>query len=357
MKKIILLLTLLSIFQIFAQDRDTLYENAFIKLTEMLEDKREISFKDAVFTVENAYLMGTLDTTFINNKINFLTTLSQNIIKNRTLEYKEKDKELVEKYASIFSIMKDSIPIQNQYDEKFIHIPFTYDFDDVFGHEQWNNMFVSKLLETHQGNCHSLPYLYKILAEELGVTAHLALAPNHLYIKHKIKKGGWYNTELTSGIFPIDAWIMASGYVHLDAVFNGVYMKALTEKESIALCLVDLAQGYQKSEFYDIDFIIKCADKSLEYFPNYINAMILKTEAKGKIINDILDAYNTDFTQVLKYGKTKKIFYEIQDELTIIHKLGYRQMPEEMYLYWLVSLKEERRKFTNKKINTFTKPN
>ncbi len=357
MKKIILLFTLLSILQVSAQDRDTLYENAFIKLTEILEDKREVSFKDAVFTVENAYLMGSLDTTFVNTKIKFLKILSQKIIENRTLEYQETDKELVEKYASLFSIMKDSIPMENQAGKRFIHLPLTYDFDDVFGHEHWNNMFVTKLLETNQGNCHSLPYLYKILAEELGVTAHLALAPNHLYIKHKIKKGGWYNTELTSGIFPIDAWIMASGYVHLDAVFNGVYMKALTEKESIALCLVDLAQGYQKSEFYDIDFVIKCADKSLEYFPNYVNAMILKTEAKGKIINDILDGYNTDFTQVLKYERTKKTFYEIQDELTIIHKLGYRQMPEEMYLYWLVSLKEERNKFANKKINTFTKPN
>jgi hypothetical protein len=128
-------------------------------------------------------------------------------------------------------------------------------------------------------------------------------------------------------------------------------------KESIALCLVDLAQGYQKTEFYDINFVIKCADKAIEYFPNYVNAMILKTEAKGKKIKDILFTYNKDFTSVLKYEETRKIFYEVQNELTKIHKLGYRQMPEDMYLNWLLSLKEERNKYANKKINTFTKPN
>ena len=84
-------------------------------------------------------------------------------------------------------------------------MPYSYDFDDPFGHKDWDNMFVSKLLNTGKGNCHSLPYLYKIIAEELGISAHLALAPNHIYIKHKNEKDGWYNTELTSGIFPIDA--------------------------------------------------------------------------------------------------------------------------------------------------------
>ncbi len=356
MKKLFILFLFLTSFQIFSQDREALYREAYTKLTEMLEGKREISFKEAVFTVENTYLMGSLDTTFFYNKIEILTTLANKLAETRDLNYKEIDKEKVNKYASIFSVLTDTIPIING-DEIFHYIPYKYDFDDFFGHQDWRKMFVSKLLETKQGNCHSLPYLYKIVAEEMGVEAHLALAPNHIYIKHRNKKNGWYNTELTSGIFPIDAWIMASGFVHLDAIVNGVYMKALTDKESIALCLVDLAQGYQKYALFDTEFIIQCADKALEYYPNYVDAMILKTEAKGKMINDILETYNTDFSDVLKYERSKKIFYEVQNELTLIHNLGYRQMPEDMYLNWLVSLKTEKDKYENKKINTFTKPN
>jgi len=357
MKKTIIILLLLINIQVFAQDRESLYQDAFKQLTEMLENKREINFKKAVFLVENAYLMGNLDTIRVNEQLEFLKKLTLKVKNSRTLKYQEKDSTKVGLYASLFTVMKDSIPMINQYKEKIVHLPFDYDFKDVFGHQHWTNMFVSKLLDTHKGNCHSLPYLYKILAQEIGVDANLALAPNHFYIKHRSLKNGWYNTELTSGIFPIDAWLMASGFIHLTAIQNGVFMKALTEKESIALCLVDLAQGYQKTEFYDIDFVIKCADKTIEHFPNFVNARILKTEAKGKKIKDILYTYNTDFSKVLKYEETKKIFYEIQNELTQIHDLGYRQMPEDMYLEWLVSLKKEKDKYTNKKINTFTKTN
>lgn len=353
MRKLLFLFLICKSISISAQHNQLLYDEAFTTLSEMLEEKRALNFKKAVFAVENAYLDGTLDTIFLNKQISFLKQLSEKIRENSNLEYQENDKATVEKYASLFAVMKDSTKIINQNGKELIHLPFNYDFEDVFGHEDWSKMFVSKLLETHIGNCHSIPYLYKIVAEEIGVTANLSLAPNHVYIKHRSVKDGWYNTELTSGIFPIDAWIMASGYVHLDAVKNGVYMKALTEKESIALCLVDLAHGYQRQEFYDLDFIIKCADKALEYYPNYVNAMILKTEAKGKKIKDILYGYNTDFRDVRKFPKTHSLFKEIENELTKIHELGYRQMPEEMYLDWLISLKEEKQKYANQKINTF----
>lgn len=319
----------------------------------MLDGTRKLSFKEAVFTVENAYLNGTLDTVSLNNRIDFLKNLSIQVRQNGKLKYQGKDKERMHKYASIFRVMKDSVLLVNQDGQKFVHLPFTYDFQDVFGLQNWQNMFVSKLLKTHKGNCHSLPYLYKILAEELGVEAHLALAPNHIYIKHQSEKYGWYNTELTSGIFPIDAWLMASGYIHLDAIRNGVYMKALTDKESIALCLVDLAQSYRTKEFHDLDFVIKCANKALEYFPNCVRAMILKTDAKGKKIENILYGHGTDFSDVNKYPETRKMLLDIQNKLTKIHELGYRKMPEKMYLDWLVSLKKEREKYTNKKITTF----
>lgn len=349
-------LTILLIAIAFTQQlkaQDYLFEESYNILNEMLLDSTKYSFKKAVFSVENAYNNGLLDTTYLNGKIDFLKTLSNKLLKSRVLQYQGKDKEKVNKYAALFSILNDSIPIKDANGNDFVYVPYHYDFDDPFGYEDWNSMFVSSLLETGKGNCHSLPYLYKILAEELGVDANLALAPNHLYIKHRNEKDGWYNTELTSGIFPIDAWLMASGYIHTDAVRNGVYMKALDNQESIALCLVDLAQAYQKQEFYDLDFVIKCADKALEYFPNYVNAMILKTEAKGKKIENILYGHNKDFTAVNQYPETRKILLEIQDQLTIIHKLGYRQMPEDMYLNWLVSLKEEKEKYANKKINTF----
>src|SRR5690554_6947631 len=237
------ILLFLFCFCAVAQKQGERFAQSYVLLDAMLNNEVEYSFKDAVFSVENAYLDGKLDKTEFEKEISVYVNLCNSLLKNRLLEYGEKDRETVNKWAAVFTVMTDSIPLYIQ-DEQYVYTPFSYDFKDVFGHHDKENLFVSKLLKTRKGNCRSLPYLYKILAEELEVNANLALAPNHVYIKHNSERHGWYNTELTSGIFPIDAWIMTSGFVHVDAITNGVYMKALNNKESIAVLLVDLAENY-----------------------------------------------------------------------------------------------------------------
>jgi hypothetical protein len=337
-KTIFLVLILFSKFCATAQNQEKLFEQSYALLNSMLVDENNYSFKKAVFSVENAYLDDKLDTLFVNQQIKFFNNLSKSLIKERFLAYVEKDKEKVNKWASIFQIMCDTIPI-NYNDKIYKYEPFGYDFKDVFGYKTQESLFVSKLLKTRKGNCHSLPYLYKILAEELGVDAHLALAPNHVYIKHKNIKEGWYNTELTSGIFPIDAWIMASGFVHIDAITNGVYMKALNNKESIALVLIDLAQCYQeKFPNNDGAFILKCSETAIQNYPNFATALIMKAETEYKKIQKIVDKQEHDLQ-----------FKVLEKQYAHIHKLGYRNMPENMYLDWLITLKTERIKYERKR--------
>lgn len=353
MKKILFISTLFICLSCFAQQQQ-LYDNAYHALSQMIEDESKYNFKEAVFSVENAYLNGTLDTVSINKEIRTLTHLCNSVIQSRQLDYGEKDKEKVSKYAALFSVMSQVIPVVIN-DTLYNYKPFSYDFEDVFGHEDITNLFVSKLLKTHKGNCNSLPYLYKILAEELGVTAHLALAPNHIYIKHNIQSVGWYNTELTTGIFPHDGWLMASGYIHLDAVTNGVFMKALNNKESIALTLVDLGQAYQRS-FPDNDgsFILKCTQKAIDAYPCFANAWILQAETHKKQFERIMvQKLTTDINAVLELPEAKALMDKMNEEYTHIHKMGYRAMPENMYLDWLMSLTTEREKYENKSIQNF----
>ncbi|WP_100075190.1 hypothetical protein [Chryseobacterium camelliae] len=311
------------------------YDEAYLTIDNMLNDKQKYSFKVAVLSTENAYYQGKLDTVEVNRKIKFMANFCKTILRNRELTYNEIDKDKVSKYASIFSVICEETPIL--IDQDTVHYkPFTYDFEDVFGHKDLTSHFVSKLVTTQRGNCNSLPYLYKILAEEIGVEANLALAPNHIYIKHNIKSIGWYNTELTSGIFPQDAWLMASGFIHLNAIENGIYMKALDNRESLGLCLVDLANAYKRS-FPESDgsFALKCAERALKVSPNLITALLLRAE--------------THKEQYLKMEKSdpkaKELLSSLNKEYNYIHKIGYRNMPEGMYLEWLVSLKTERKKY------------
>ena len=327
-----------------AQNQEALFEKSLLTLNDMLVNESHYSFKKAVFSVENAYLNGKLDTIPVNGEIKILTSLCQSLIKGRFLAYVESDKVDVNRWASVYQVMCDSIPLVIE-DKQYQYIPFRYDFDDVFGNQEISNMFVSKLLITRKGNCHSLPYLYKILCEELGTTANLALAPNHIYIKHQNKKNGWYNTELTSGIFPNDAWLMASGFIHVDAIKNGVYMKALNNKESIALVMMDLADAYQKTfPNNDGSFLLNCSQTALSVFPNLTSALIMRAEVHK---NQIEKGNNTEIE--------KQDFKKLEKEYANIHVLGYRYMPEEMYVNWLVSLKTERDKYENKKLTNFSK--
>lgn len=340
----VLLLTYILLANLaYSQTAKERYQSTLKSLTSMLNGNQSINFKRAVFLVEDSFLEGKLNYMTYNESIKLYKSLCEQLVLSRDLKYDGKDKKQVSKYAAVFTVMKDTLPILKTDGQTIYHLPFEYDFEDITGETDWTKMFVTKLLSTHKGNCHSLPYLYKIITEELGEKAYLAFAPNHIYIKQKCKSLGWYNTELTSGMFPVDSWLMASGYVHLKSIQNGIYMDALNEKQSIAVCLIDLAQGYQKKFGKDdCDFVLKACDKALEYYPNYINAMLLQVETRFHLWD--INVYDT------KKYKAEELS-EIQVIYNKIHDLGYRKMPQGMYLDWLISLKKERKKYNNRKIN------
>lgn len=303
------------------------YLEAYNEIDSMLSTNCS-NFQEAVFLTENAYYDNQLEKDIFDGAISFYSAISKNIMTSGDITYTETDKDIVAIQCAVYLLMTDSIPVLAG-GEIAIHPPFTYNHEDFAGQKDWSNMFVSKLMETNKGNCHSMPYLYKMIMDELGQESYLALAPNHIYIKANNKKVGWYNIELTCGDFPTDAWLMASGYIHLDAIRNGLYMEALNEKQSVCLTLVDLAQGYQaKFGIGDGSFILKCCDTALEHFPNYINAMLLKAETLTAL-----------YQQSGSESEEKKQLLSQMNELyTTIHKLGYRKMPKEMYQNWISSL-------------------
>ena len=333
------------------------YENAFGELKAMLSGEKPLSFKRAVFVTENAYLDNTLDYQQYLDQIQLLAHLGNRLADQGALDYKEKDREDVAKKFAAYRLMKDTVPFIISVQDTAIGLttkPYTYDFTDFFGEKDWTQMLVTKLLYTHQGNCHSLPFLYKIIAEEMGTDAYLAMSPNHTYIKQWADQTGWFNTELTSGQFPIDSWIMASGYIKLEAIQNGLYMDTLGSKQSIAVALTDLAQGYRKKfgTAYNDGFVLKCLDLALAHYPNYANALLLKAEVHKARYGQLMEQRQVEKPADLwNDPEAKKQFEELQAQYVHIHRLGYRRMPKEMYLNWLMDIEE---KDTDKKLERYT---
>jgi len=356
MKQFLVITTIFCAISLSAQRQD-LYWQSYDYINKMLRDEAPLSFKNAVWATENAYHNDSLNMEAFNQEIDRIARLANFISNTELIIYTGKDKDFVTKHAALFKIIIDSIKIPFDSTHTFIHSPYIYDFDDPFGQKDWSSMFVSKLMETGKGNCHSLPYLYKILADELDVPCYLAFAPNHIYIKSYAESTGWYNIELTSGTFPIDAWIMASGYISIDAIRNGLYMDTLSAKQAVANCLVDLAQGYQqKFGGENPEFVIKCCNTVLEYHPANVNAMLTKAESQKHYIDLQMKKQNAKNAKELFTDTTiSEMYSDMEQTYVRLHQLGYRRMPEKMYLEWISILKNEPNKYINKSIQTIQK--
>ncbi len=139
----------------------THYQQAYNTIDSMLTGKSSLIFKRAVFTVENAYFDGQLNQKQFEREITILKSLTLTISQSNPITYIENDKENVIAHSSIFKVMTDTIPLMLDSSHIMVHLPFTYDFKDIWGREDWTKMFVSKLINTNKGNCHSLPCLFR----------------------------------------------------------------------------------------------------------------------------------------------------------------------------------------------------
>ena len=301
------------------------YQDAFTEQLQMLKGQKLLDFKRAVFLTENAFYNGQL------NYQTFCTTISntgqklKELIKQRGL-----DKFKTASNWAVFTYMTDSLSINN-------YKPYTYDFDDFMGDKDFTKMFVTKLIKTKSGNCHSMPTFYKILCEEIGGRASLALAPNHLYIKHIDEKGQWTNLELTNGGFPRDQWIIKEMAISVEAIKSGIYMTPLSQKESIAMTMFDLANAYKFQNGYD-SFFLKITNTALLYFPKCVPLLMNKANYYRYV------GENEKKKQKPNMELLKSNYATYRKTIDRIDNLGYKDMPTEQYEEWVKSVEKEKAK-------------
>ena len=115
-----------NIFVIISKRNITVFffsDNQRNSITNYLINRSPLTYVFLVFfSVENAYMNGRLDTVFINDQIKILSNLSNSLMENRILDYKEKDKENVSKWASIYQVIRDTIPLIIG-EEEYSYIP------------------------------------------------------------------------------------------------------------------------------------------------------------------------------------------------------------------------------------------
>ncbi len=261
-----------------AMTAEDYYVTAFNEISDMLAGRDTLSIKRSVYLAEWAYLEGSLNyqTDFCNEIDRIATFINLFYNTNELGAYRTgKQMALNEYFFRPYS--------GNHYK------PYTYDFETFsLDDEPWERQFVSKVLKTHYGQCRSLPWMYKILAEEIQANVSLACAPGHCYIMYKdddnFTPEGWINLELTTHQMQPKWWIKQNFEICDSAVQVGTYMTPLSDTETVACQMADLAFGYYKKfNRYD-EFTFICARRSLEYFPKNPNALIIKGKSLEQMI-------------------------------------------------------------------------
>ena len=315
------------------------YNNAYYELVNMLSGKNALNLKRAVFVVENAYHKSKLNYEKYCKQIDDLVFICKQIMKEKGLN----PKNYMACHYAIQRLFAEKFTYRNASGQDINFEPFGYDFIDIFGDKDQTKGFVTKLLNTKIGQCHSMPLLYLILAEELNANAYLALAPNHSYVKF----GNQYQAfgfETTNGTFTTDEWIVASGYISPTAIKNQIYLAPLTKDKIIAECLIDLEEG-MSFLFGKSNFSIKCSNTTLKYFPNSIRSILT--------INNVLVAECAQTaskykfpkeTDYAKYPNLKKQFDEMIEYELQVEQTGYMKIPQGQYEKWQQTANEEKQR-------------
>lgn len=321
------------------------YYQALSKLVAMGFGKDTFNLRKATFITENAYYENKLKA---EDFVKAIKSAGQ-FLNWKMDELKYNKQSNLSKNLILYRFFTDTLQIKSK---QLKHLPFKYDFEDYRGQEDWGKMFVSKVLATNSGQCHSLPMLYLILAREIGAEAQLAYSPSHTYIKFQDDDGIWHNVELTNGMLSTDAFVLQSGFIKAEALQNKIYMQPLNEKQLLSLCFFDLAKGYVRKYGYD-EFVENAIEAALLLDSNNINAQMEKSDyltVRHKYVADQIGANEENFRQMLDaYPIFRMMTRERNRQYQKLDDMGYSEMPADAYEAWLKSMNEAKQKQDSQK--------
>jgi hypothetical protein len=308
-------------------------------LQDMLEGRTKLSVADAYYTLESAY-----GNCYLTHKqYDDIIRQSADFIRNWMQENGLDMRDNYQVQTAIQRFMSEQLTVtrktkQNDRADKLTtinHQPFYYDYDDYQYTKDYRNCFLTKCLATGFGQCNSMPAVYLVLAEQLGVKAYLTFVPNHSFVKYPDNKGKIVNYEPTSNWEISDKWYIDNMFIRGEAIASGVYLDTFNTQQVVANCIFDLAVEYMRVDrSLNEDFVNASMRTAIPYFPKnnnleslFIYSMHLKTELREE-----MQRYGiSDINQIGKVPQAMAIYKEYLGNEAYITKLGYQDMPAGMY--------------------------
>ena len=306
------------------------FHSARKEILGMLEGKNAMSLKRAVFVTENAFFQNKMKYEEFDAAIQNLKHICQLKMQEQKLD----ENDELAKLVMVFRVLSEVIEVKEPSSEKMIvHYPIKYDFDDYRAEVNTGNYMVSKLLNQNTGQCHSMPLLFLILAEEMNTEAFWCFFPSHSFIKFKDKQNRWYNIELTQSAVVTDDFYMNSGFIKSKAIQTGIYLNPQTTKQTIAHMLNDLSYYYISRYGYD-RFVEENSNLVFYYVPSDLTTYQMHANvctAQAMYVIDVCGRPSKEQLPEYPY----KLFKRMLQSYEKIDSLGYEEMPTEMYYNWL----------------------
>src|SRR3546814_3715540 len=108
-----------------------------------------------------------------------------------------------------------------------------------------------------------MPVLHIIVAEKLGLNVHLSTAPLHMFVRYTNPQNQRdLSIEPTSGGYPTrDVWYRENLPMSDMAVEQGLYLKTLTKRESIAHMARSEEHTSELQSLMSISYAVFCLKK------------------------------------------------------------------------------------------------
>lgn len=349
-KNILMMFCLLAILSVNAQQTSKSYfYEAKKEIEAMLKGEKPLDYERAVFVTENSYHNKTLKYDEFKKFLDVYSMLALELAKSYTLiiDNPQAVSPLVTKDSlahniyrvsvnkALFHLLTDTNVIVLG-KKKITVLPFYYSYSDPLASKNWNYSQVSNLYmdKSRQGNCNALTSLFKLLSLRLNSDVFLCTTQGHIFLTHQDINGSYYNIELASKAFPGSGSIETITYTSDEAVRNGIAMRILDLKQSVGLCLLNLAKSFQnKFGLADDQFIYDCAELAIKYDSKNLNAMLLRAEVME----------NRLISKGISFGKLKNTveFRDYEKTIKNLFDLGYREMPTEMKNQIIASISKD----------------
>ena len=312
------------------------YQKSFSQINDMLIGKTKLSFNNAIYYMEAAYGSSYLDYSEYQKSISQSADFIKKWLQQNNIPLVPQNIHYaIQQFMGDTMSVTIKLPDQKKESKTITHLPFKYDYEDYMGKNDYRNYFATKCLATGTGQCSSMPDVYLLLCEALGVKGYKTFAPFHSFIKYKNQNGKLVNYEPTSHWTITDKWYQENLSISQKAKMNGIYLDTLNKKQAVANSIIDLAISYMlQTNNPDTSFILNCLNTANKYFPkkNNLSYYLAKSSLLSRQLSIALKQHNAkDISEAKNYPDTNNLYNKLLENETYLSNLGYQALPQNMY--------------------------